>query len=98
VHRRPPWDPGWPELPQLCESGPFQAFCRSSLPSDEQRLICQSCGLPRQPSPQSELHPSRTDGGRCSAGCSRGEGENRFLSRCDLQPWEMPYVWELDNF
>jgi len=94
----PPWSP-WPEAGQLCESGPFRAFCRSTLPTSDQRLVCQACGLdhgqPLQPSPQSGPCPTHRSGPNQ---CPTWRGEDRFLSSCDLQPWEMPYVWELDSF
>jgi len=40
MHRRSPW----PEAGQLCESGPFRAFCHTELPTPDQRIICQACG------------------------------------------------------
>jgi len=30
---------------QLCGSRPFAAFCRSALPTADQRVICRACGL-----------------------------------------------------
>jgi len=53
MHRQRHLDP-WPESRQLCESIPFQAFCRSSLPTPDQQVICQACGLPVQPSTSSQ--------------------------------------------
>jgi len=35
----------WPEVGQLCGSEPFRLFCKSPLPTDNQRVICEACGL-----------------------------------------------------
>ena len=35
----------WPEVGQLCGSEPFRAFCASPLPTENQRVIGQACGL-----------------------------------------------------
>jgi len=75
-NRRQPWEPPeWREMHDLCESGPFRGFCGSSLPTEDQRVICDACGLPKW---GSEVH--------------------RHFHQHDLQPWEEPYVWELDTF
>jgi len=84
------------ELDQLCNSEPFQLFCRSSLPSEEQRLICLACERRR-----AEVSPSQ-----CPSGAPRpipGLQLQVWLSPEEawelqgLPAWDAPYVWE-SNF
>jgi len=87
------------EFRQLCESEPFRLFCRSPLPTADQRVICRSCGLETD-----ESGHVRAQG--CPGGCVAHRHTSAQMwpdtppeqrhEQMGHPPWEAPYVWETD--
>jgi len=82
---------GWPpEVDQLCGSEPFKLFCGSPLPTADQRVICQACGIPTHLDPPQHArartcHPTEPH--------LDLDPETRW-NNAGNPPWEAPYVWE----
>jgi len=85
MHRNGYVPPEWGEVDQLCGSQPFQAFCRSSLPSADQRLVCQACRQQQQSRCRSEA-PQRH--------LEYLEEPEAHWQQHSLPAWTAPYVWE----
>jgi len=80
---------GWPpEVDQLCGSEPFKLFCGSPLPTADQRVICQACGLPHVDGRQLERVPHAV----CEPHLDL-DPETRW-NNAGRPSWEAPYVWE----
>jgi len=85
---------------QLCGSGPFAAFCNTSLPDQNQRLICRACDLPGGEPSHGVLELERAGVGSYGMrGCEHQD--LRVLSEPEEmheamggRHWTAPYVWE----
>jgi len=97
-----PSESPWPEFKQLCDSGPFQAYCRTDLPTQEQRLICTACGAPRGPEEhqRSTCTPPGSQPGE-HALHRAGHEELSYITDPEQlwtalgrPSWTAPYVWE----
>jgi len=101
VHRFPQT----PELRDLCNSGPFDLFCRSTLPTEHERLICTACGLPKAPRGPAEhqrstcIPPGSQPGGHALHRAGHEElsyitDPQELHEAQGLPPWTAPYVWD----
>lgn len=81
------------EVDQLCGSEGFKAFCRSDLPSPDQRVICQACGLAR-PASTSSCPTRRHSEGSMYAELQYVTEPEAVWEAMGHSPWTAPYVWE----
>ena len=85
----------WPEAGQLCGSEPFKLFCRSGLPTSDQRVICDACGLEGG-------HSEKRFRSRTVSRCENHDHEQlqvitppeQMWEQMGRPEWEAPYVWE----
>ena len=86
----------WTEFDQLCGSKPFKAFCKSPLPSPDQRVICQACGLEVDESG----HHRESYTGATSCNGMHHHVTQLLTVKTDPEElhhgpaWTAPYVWE----
>jgi len=86
------------EFRQLCDSGPFRVFCKTPLPTPDQRLICRACGLEVDES--GHIPDVVVPAARGHTVCG-GHEELRYVTDPEQlwtqegrSPWTAPYVWE----